>query len=113
MPVYQEAPLYLEWRDSIMPASKANQRAVNKYKRNNYDRIEITVPKGKREVFQAHAAAHGESVNAFISRAIAEAIERDNSAQKPTKRTDGGGATPIPPDAETPSEAAQEAGQGA
>ena len=62
-----------------MPASKANQRAVNKYKKNNYDRIEITVPKGQREVFQSHAAACGESVNGFIVRAIGEAMERDNA----------------------------------
>lgn len=64
-----------------MPVPKANQRAVNKYKKNNYDRIEITVPKGQRDVFQAHAAARGESTNAFIGRAIQEAMERDNATQ--------------------------------
>ena len=60
-----------------MAVPKANQRAVNKYKKNNYDRIEITVPKGQRAVFQAHAAAFGESVNGFIGRAISETMERD------------------------------------
>lgn len=60
-----------------MAVPKANQRAVNKYKKNNYDRIEITVPKGQRAVFQAHAAALGESVNGFINRAISETMERD------------------------------------
>lgn len=63
-----------------MAVPKANQRAVNKYKKNNYDRIEITVPKGQRDAFQAHAAAQGESTNAFIGRAIHEAIERDTGA---------------------------------
>ena len=62
-----------------MSVSKANQRAVNKYKKNNYDRIEITVPKGQRAVFQAHATAHGESVNGFIGRAISETMERDGA----------------------------------
>lgn len=62
-----------------MAVSKASQRAVNKYKKNNYDRIEITVPKGQRGVFQAYASARGESVNAFIGRAISETIERDSS----------------------------------
>ena len=99
-----------------MPASKANQRAVNKYKKNNYDRIEITVPKGEREVFQTHAAARGESVNGFIGRAIAEAMERDsgggtdsraNAAQDAAESVSGVGATPIPPKPETPTEAAQ------
>lgn len=60
-----------------MPASKANQRAVNKYKKNNYDRIEITAPKGRRDEIKAHAEAHSESVNGFINRAISEAMERD------------------------------------
>ena len=63
-----------------MPASKANQRAVNKYKKNNYDRIEITAPKGRRDEIKAHAEAQGESVNGFINRAISEAMERDGAA---------------------------------
>lgn len=63
-----------------MPVSKANQRAVNKYKKNNYDRIEITVPKGQRGVFETYASARGESVNGFITRAIQDAIERDTGA---------------------------------
>ncbi|MCC8099773.1 MAG: Arc family DNA-binding protein [Clostridiales bacterium] len=60
-----------------MPASKAQQRAVNKYMAANYDRINLTMPKGRREVIKAHAEATGESVNGFINRAIAEAMERD------------------------------------
>lgn len=42
------------------------------------DRINLTMPKGRKEELKAHAAAQGESVNAFINRAITEAIERDN-----------------------------------
>lgn len=42
------------------------------------DRINLTVPKGRKEVIQAYAKAHGESVNGFINRAIDEAIERDS-----------------------------------
>lgn len=60
-----------------MPVSKAQQRAVNKYMAANYDRINLTVPKGKKETIQAHAAAQGESVNGFINRAIDEVMERD------------------------------------
>ena len=56
-----------------MPVSKAQQRAVNKY----MAAINLTVPKGKKETIQAHAAAQGESVNAFINRAIDEVMERD------------------------------------
>ena len=39
--------------------------------------------KGRREVIQAHAAAQGESVNAFINRAIMEAMERDKASRAP------------------------------
>ena len=60
-----------------MPTSKANQRAVNKYKKNNYDRIEITAPKGRRDEIKAHAEAQGESVNGFINRAIDNQIFQD------------------------------------
>ena len=65
-----------------MPASKAQQRAVNKYMANNYDRINLTVPKGQKDIIKTHAEARGESVNAFIGRAIAEAMERDKRPQK-------------------------------
>lgn len=60
-----------------MPVSKAQQKAVNKYMAANYDRINLTVPKGKKDTIQAHAAAQGESVNGFINRAIDHEMERD------------------------------------
>lgn len=64
-----------------MPASKAQQRAVNKYMKENYDRITLTVPKGRKEAIQTHAEAHKESVNGFINRAIDETMERDKTAE--------------------------------
>ena len=65
-----------------MAISKAQQDAVNKYKRANYDRMEKLVPKGKKEIIKAHAESMGESVNGFISRAIDNQIERDKSARE-------------------------------
>ena len=59
--------------------SKAQQKAVNKYVKNNYDRINVTFPKGQKELIKAHAQKHNESVNAFIIRAVNETMERDNS----------------------------------
>ena len=44
-----------------MAVSKAQQRAVNKYVKNNYDEIKVRMPKGKKEVIQAHAAQQGPS----------------------------------------------------
>lgn len=63
-----------------MTVSKAQQKAVHKYVRENYDRVEVTLPKGKKAEVKAHADAQGESVNGFISRAIDETMERDQSA---------------------------------
>ena len=62
-----------------MPASKAQQKAVSKYMKANYDEIKIRVPKGQKELIQAHAESNGESANGFIGRAIAETMERDKN----------------------------------
>lgn len=62
-----------------MATSKAAQRAVNKYMRENYDRVNLTMPKGKKDAIQIHAAQRGESVTAFINRAIDETMERDDA----------------------------------
>ena len=64
----------------MSPASKAQQKAVNKYMKSNYDRVNLVMSKGKKDIIQAHAAQQGESVNAYINRAIDEAMQRDNSA---------------------------------
>lgn len=47
----------------------------------NYDRIELTVKKGKKEKLKTHAAQRGETVNGFINRAINETVERDEREQ--------------------------------
>ena len=56
---------------------KVSTRAQNRYIAKAYDRINLTVSKGKKDTIQVHAAAQGESVNGFINRAIDEAMERD------------------------------------
>lgn len=60
-----------------MPTSKANQKAVAKYMKANYDEIKVRTPKGKRAKIQEHAELCNESTNAFINRAIDETIDRD------------------------------------
>ena len=93
-----------------MPVSKSQQKAVNKYVREKYDRINITMQKGKKDTLQAHAAARGESANSFINRAIDQAMEQDNaggSVEAPTAQAEDGGIT-LPPDT---LKAAQEAAE--
>lgn len=64
-----------------MTVSKAQQKAVAKYMKENYDEIKIRVPKGKRAEIQAHAQSHGESTNGFINRAIDETMENDKKGE--------------------------------
>lgn len=56
---------------------KASTKAQNKYIAKVYDRINLTVAKGRKDEIKAHAEKRGESVNSFINRAIDEAMERD------------------------------------
>ena len=80
-----------------MAVSKSQQKAVHKYVKANYDRMELTVPKGQKDTIKAHAAALGESVNGFIGRAILETMERDGGGDAVTNRDgihSGGAAAP-------------------
>lgn len=56
---------------------RTSAASINKYIAKAYDRINLTVPKGDKEDIQAFATAHGESVNGFIGRAIAQAMQPD------------------------------------
>ena len=50
-----------------MPVSKAQQKAVNGYIARNYDRINLTVPKGQKQAIEARALEVGESVNGYVN----------------------------------------------
>ena len=67
-----------------MPESRkyteAQKQSARKWDAANLDRISIAVPKGQKDVIKAHAEARGESVNAFVGRAIEETMQRDNGA---------------------------------
>lgn len=67
-----------------MEEKKRKAKWQNDYISRAYDRINLTIPKGKKENIKAHAEKTGESVNAFIGRAIAETMERD-AAKIPEK----------------------------
>lgn len=42
----------------------------NEFREQKYDRMELALPKGKKDIIKAAAKARGESVTAFINRAI-------------------------------------------
>lgn len=60
-----------------MAIRDSQKRAVAKYNAANYDRVELRLEKGQKDVVKAHAEAQGESLNAFINRAIVNTMERD------------------------------------
>lgn len=64
-----------------MAVSKAQQKAVNKYVKEKYDRILLTMPKGRKEQIQTAAEARGESVNGFINRLISDALDAESGVQ--------------------------------
>lgn len=60
--------------------SAAQRRATDKYLE-KFDEMRVRVPLGKKNAVKAHADAQGESLNAFINRAINETMERDNAGE--------------------------------
>jgi len=60
-------------------AYKDKKKAIennNKFIANAYDRINLTVPKGTKEIIQAAASRSDESVNGFINRLIFAELNR-------------------------------------
>ena len=53
-----------------MPTTKAQQKAVNKYMKNNYDNLRIVIPKGQKTTVEAAAKAAGESINQYTQKAL-------------------------------------------
>ena len=60
--------------------SKTSSAVKDRYNAKAYDEIKVRVPKGRKADIQAHAERHdGGSVNKFVTRAIAEQMERDRA----------------------------------
>ncbi|MGYP000681184571 len=56
---------------------KNSYESIKRYEDKAYDKILVRMPKGQKDLIQAHAEAQGESTNGFINRAISETMERD------------------------------------
>ena len=59
--------------------SKTSTAAKNRYNDKAYDRINLTIPKGQKDIIKAHADTTGESVNALIYRAVMTMIENERN----------------------------------
>mgnify|MGYP005767145171 CR=1 FL=1 len=68
-----------EKRSSYTGQTEARRRASAKYLKETVEDIRIRVPKGQKAIIKSHAENQGESMNAFVVRAINETMERDSS----------------------------------
>ena len=75
-------------------STKASTAAKNRYNAKVYDSLRIVVKKGRKAKIQAHAEARGESLNAFVGRAISETMERDRQQEKGVTKRDTPAAQP-------------------
>ena len=60
-----------------MAISEAQKRAVAKYNAKAYDRIELKVPKGQKEVLRSIAKEQGASLNGYTKQALQAKIKAD------------------------------------
>lgn len=56
---------------------KTSYESIKKYQDKAYDRLNILVQKGEKETIKNAAANAGMSLNAFVTAAIKEKIERE------------------------------------
>lgn len=54
-------------RGDLVTISKAQSKAVYKYVCKAYDRVSVTIPKGRKAALEAYAKGKGESVNGLIN----------------------------------------------
>ena len=66
-------------------SKEARNKAVTKYVKNNYDRINLRFTKksGLKAAISSHAEKRGENMTSFIIRAIKETMENDNKKAQP------------------------------
>ena len=65
-----------------MAYTKAGMRAVDKYVKENYERLNIKVPKGRKAAIEAHARAAGESVNGLVNALLRERLGQSEEEWK-------------------------------
>lgn len=60
-----------------------SRKSVLNYRKKAYDFIQVSVPKGEREIIKEHASKMGMGLNEFIKNAIKRQIEEDEKPGKP------------------------------
>ena len=62
----------------ILKYSDAQKEATARYNKKAYDRIDLIVKKGQRQIIKDFAAAQGKSLNRFICDLIEAEMNKDN-----------------------------------
>lgn len=69
-------------RKYAIPRGEAATKAKNKYRDKNYDRMELAVPKGMKDLIKRVSKEQGySSQNAFVLEAIKEKYSRDTGKE--------------------------------
>lgn len=63
-----------------------NTKYKNKYITENYDRINLTVPKGEKANIEAFAKKQGKSINGYLNDLIRKDMENPSSSDNTPKK---------------------------
>lgn len=66
----------------------ARTKANRKYNEKAYDRISITIPKGRKQAVEAFTREHGESVNGMVNRLVRAEMELSEDEWKQSQTDD-------------------------
>ena len=64
-----------------MKYSDAQKEATARYNKKAYDRIDVVVKKGQRQIIKDFAASQGKSLNRFICDAIEYQMNKDSKTE--------------------------------
>ena len=66
----------------------ARTKANRKYNEKAYDRLAITIPKGKKSIVEEYAKANGESVNRLVNSLLRAAVGLSEEEWKQSEEED-------------------------
>lgn len=66
-----------------MALSDAQRKANDKYIKEHYRQVKLSMPNEEADALENHCTAHGYTKAGFIRQAIREKMDRDNTAAQP------------------------------
>jgi iron uptake system EfeUOB component EfeO/EfeM len=70
-----------------MAKTKTSSAVKQRYNAKAYDRLAITIPKGRKQAIEAHAQSKGQSVNGLVNELIRSDMGLSESEWKQTLQT--------------------------